>query len=95
MHPSPSSDPTHSTRHPLEVGPTPPRRNRVSVLLVRGLLYSFAHLGGAATGSAFVALLTVHPTDWRWVWLGVGGLLMALCAVFLIPYLPGEPRDAP
>jgi len=62
--------------------------------LIRLVLYALSYLGGAATGTSAVTLLLYRPTDWRWAWLGAGGLLAGACAVGLIAYFPKD-KEAP
>lgn len=55
---------------------------------IRFVLYALSYLGGAATGTSAMTLLLYQPTDWRWAWLGAGGMLAGACAVGLIAYFP-------
>lgn len=62
--------------------------------LIRWFLYGICLLGGAATGTSIVTLLLYQPTDWRWAWLGAGGLLTVACAVGLSGYFPRPDGNA-
>lgn len=68
------------------------RRHRGSAArrLIRATLFLLSSLGGTATGTSAVTLLLYQPADWRWVWLGAGGLLAGVCAVELIRYFPRD-----
>lgn len=73
--------------------PTPHVRRafgRATNRLIRFALYALSFLGGAATGTSATALVLYQPTDWRWAWLGVGGLVAGACAVGLIRYFPRD-----
>lgn len=63
--------------------------------LVRFVLYALSYIGGAATGTSAMTLVLYQPTDWRWAWLGAGGLLAGACAVGLIPYFPKDDGEEP
>lgn len=71
-----------------------PRASRPTIRMIRRLLYAMSHLGGAATGTSVTVLILYRPVDWRWVWLGVGGLLAGVCAVLLIAYFPAPKGHA-
>lgn len=68
--------------------------SRATTRLIRGFLYAMCHLGGAATGTSIMSIVLYQPTDWRWAWLGAGGLLAGACAVGLIGYFPRPDGDA-
>lgn len=68
--------------------------SRASVHIVRGLLEHLVRLGGAATGASIFAVITLQA-DWRWVGIGVGGLIVALLAVWLVAYFPPGRLDEP
>lgn len=63
---------------------------RATTRLIRFVLYALSYIGGAATGTSAMTLVLYQPTDWRWAWLGAGGLLAGACAVGLIPYFPKD-----
>lgn len=92
--PSPSdTDHRDDTAHDTQPGPSAIRR--ASTRLIRFVLYALSYIGGGATGTSAMTLVLYQPTDWRWAWLGAGGLLAGACAVGLIPYFPkddGEER---
>lgn len=91
MQPTPSSDPTR----PEKLSQGRPARSHISyatILLLRHLIYSLSYVGGAATGWSLVCLVLYQPTDWRWAWVGVGGVLAGALAVWLIPYFPEPTR---
>lgn len=90
---------TIETQHSNHAGDATPRIGSpfspATTRLIRWFLYAMSHLGGAATGTSIMGLVLYQPTDWRWAWLGAGGLLAGACAVGLISYFPRPDGDAP
>lgn len=73
--------------------PTPQGRTACewpTTRLIRFALYALSFLGGAAAGTSVTTIVLYQPTDWRWAWLGAGGLLAGACAVGLIRYFPRD-----
>lgn len=66
---------------------------RATTRLIRFVLYALSYVGGAATGTSAMTLLLYQPTDWRWAWLGAGGLFAGACAAGLIRYFPKDDGD--
>lgn len=91
MQPTPNSDPTRPDNWP-QGNQARSHLSYAAIHLVRGLLYSLSYIGGAATGWSLVVLVLYQPTDWRWAWVGAGGVLAGALAVWLIAYFPPPTR---
>ncbi len=92
--PPPSPTSHHDIQH-AGSGSGRSTSRRTARQLVRFSLYALSYLGGSATGTSAVALVLYQPADWRWVFLGVGGLLAGACAAGLAPYFPKYGEDRP
>lgn len=86
----PTSDTPRRGQHPCRA-----TASRAATRLARGLIYLGCYLSGAATGTSLIALLLYQSTDWRWAWLGLGGLLGGACSVRLIAYFPRREEVEP
>lgn len=71
------------------------RSRRAIRLVIRGLLFKLSYLGGSATGGSVMVLLLYRPIDWRWGWIGIGGIAAGALATWLIAYFPKPGRETP
>lgn len=93
MPPSPTSGPMNANHDLPDETAARSSLSRATTLIVRRLLFSFSYIGGAATGSSYVASVLYQPIDWAWALLGVGGLVIAVCAAGLIGYFPAPAQN--